>query len=83
MPYPHKFIKLTREQQWWVSAHLQQLAREGKYRERNRLMVIHLSNQRLTFRQIMKRLDISYRTVKNCVYIWEKEGISSPYFKEL
>jgi transposase len=80
MPYPHKFIKLTQEEQWLVSAHLQRLAREGKDRERKRLQVVFLSNQGLTFRQIMKRLGMCYRTVKNCVYIWKKEGLSSPYF---
>jgi hypothetical protein len=83
MPYPHKFIRLSREERWLVSAHLQQLAREGKDRERNRLQVIFLSNERLTFQQIMKRLDMCYRTVQNCVYIWKKQGLSSPYFTGL
>lgn len=80
MPYPPVFIKLTREERWWVSAQLQRLAREGKDRERKRLQVIYLSNQRLTFRQIMKQLGMCYRTVRNCVYIWKKHGLSHPYF---
>lgn len=80
MPYPHKFIRLTREQRWLVSTHLQRLAREGKNRERKHLQVIYLSNSGLTFKQIMKRLNMCYRTVRNCVYTYEKDGLSSPYF---
>lgn len=64
MPFPHKFIKLTPEQKKQVEQALKHFAITGQYKKHRRLQFVYLSNERLTFQQISKRLGVSYRMVQ-------------------
>jgi hypothetical protein len=75
MPYPHKFIKLTPAQKKQVDQALKHFVITHQYRRRKRLQIIYLSDQGKTFREISRRLGVSYRTVKRRVSLYQKEGL--------
>lgn len=86
MPYPHKFVKLTPEEAKKIEKVLKQLALARKWKRRDPLQAIYLSGwgvgekggkpaQKFTFQGIAKYLGVTYRTVKNWVYRYRKEGL--------
>lgn len=58
-----------------ITLELQNLAANGQYRKRKRLQAVWLSHSGLTYQQISKRLEVSYRIVKQWLSTYRKKGI--------
>ena len=81
MPYPHTFIILTPEERKDISFWLERYVLTGQYKKRRRLQVIYLSDQKIEFARIAKRLNCSYNTVRWNIYLYKKQGLK-PFISE-
>jgi hypothetical protein len=81
MPYPHVFITLTQKEQKQVSFWLERYAVTGQYEKRRRLQILYLSDQKVEFERIAKRLNYSDMTVRRYVYMYRKQGLK-PFIGE-
>lgn len=81
MPYPHTFITLTAEERKQVSFWLERYAVSHQYQKRKRLQILYLSDQKIEFARIAKRLNYHYDTVRWNIYLYRKQGLK-PFIKE-
>ncbi|MFH1229905.1 MAG: helix-turn-helix domain-containing protein [Planctomycetota bacterium] len=75
MPYPHAFITLTPQERKQVSFWLEQYSLTGQYQKRRRLQVLYLSDQKIEFERIARRLKYHYNTVRWNIYLYRKQGL--------
>lgn len=77
MPYPHAFIKLTKEERRKIKSELQRLLAAGLPKKRKPLQMLYFSDIGKTFKAIAKYLDVDYRTVKRWISAYRKDGLAA------